>query len=152
MMHRVVLFSLLVTLALLLMPLTAPLPAQVLLPPEQTDGQEAEETPEVSPAALADAPDESSRQSQLSEPAPAEEPASQPEETPSQPEAAPASSLLPETVTLLKADGSIQELSLEDYLWGVVAAEMPAAFQPEALKAQAVAARRYACYQLLYPD
>lgn len=145
MMHRVVLLSLLVTLALLLMPLSAPLPAQVLLPPESTDEQEAEETPEVSPEALADALDEPSQQPQPSEPVPAEEPASQPEK-------APASSLLPETVTLLREDGSVQELSLEDYLWGVVAAEMPAAFQPEALKAQAVAARSYACYQLLYPD
>lgn len=145
MMHRVVLLSLLVTLALLLMPLSAPLPAQVLLPPESTDEQEAEETPEVSPEVSSDAPDEPSQQPQPSEPVPEEEPASQPEE-------APASSLLPETVTLLREDGSVQELSLEDYLWGVVAAEMPAAFQPEALKAQAVAARSYACYQLLYPD
>lgn len=35
------------------------------------------------------------------------------------------------------------EMSLSDYLWGVVAAEMPASFEPEALKAQAVAARTY---------
>jgi stage II sporulation protein D len=36
------------------------------------------------------------------------------------------------------------ELRLEDYVAGVVAAEMPASFPPEALKAQAVAARSYA--------
>jgi len=34
-------------------------------------------------------------------------------------------------------------LTMTDYLWGVVAAEMPATFQPEALKAQACAARTY---------
>ncbi|MBR1455784.1 MAG: stage II sporulation protein D [Oscillospiraceae bacterium] len=38
------------------------------------------------------------------------------------------------------------EMELEDYLQGVVAAEMPASFEPEALKAQAVAARTYALY------
>lgn len=39
---------------------------------------------------------------------------------------------------------SLHELSLEEYVRGVVAAEMPAGFHPEALKAQAVAARTYA--------
>lgn len=36
--------------------------------------------------------------------------------------------------------------SLEEYLVGVVAAEMPADFEPEALRAQAVAARTYTLY------
>ena len=36
------------------------------------------------------------------------------------------------------------KMNLEDYLIGVVAAEMPASFEMEALKAQAVAARTYA--------
>lgn len=40
----------------------------------------------------------------------------------------------------------ILSLPMEEYLIGVVAAEMPASFQPEALKAQAVAARSYALY------
>ena len=35
---------------------------------------------------------------------------------------------------------------MQEYLRGVVAAEMPAGFHPEALKAQAVAARSYALY------
>ena len=35
------------------------------------------------------------------------------------------------------------ETTMADYLWSVVAAEMPAAFEPEALKAQACAARTY---------
>ncbi len=38
----------------------------------------------------------------------------------------------------------IAELRLEEYVAGVVAGEMPATFPPEALKAQAVAARSYA--------
>ncbi len=46
-------------------------------------------------------------------------------------------------VRLLHKDGTVEELSMEDYLWGVVAAEMPASFEPEALKAQACAARTY---------
>ena len=40
-------------------------------------------------------------------------------------------------------DGALTEMGLEDYLVGVVSAEMPADYQPEALKAQAVAARTY---------
>lgn len=39
--------------------------------------------------------------------------------------------------------GEIAALDLEEYLAGVVAAEMPASFQLEAMKAQAVAARTY---------
>ena len=41
------------------------------------------------------------------------------------------------------ADGTVETMALDDYLWGVVAAEMPAAFESEALQAQAVAARTY---------
>jgi stage II sporulation protein D len=40
--------------------------------------------------------------------------------------------------------GQVETLALEDYLVGVVAGEMPALFEKEALKAQAVAARTYA--------
>lgn len=40
-------------------------------------------------------------------------------------------------------------LTLEEYVQGVVAAEMPASFHPEALKAQAVAARTYAYRRIL---
>lgn len=42
------------------------------------------------------------------------------------------------------AEERVETLSMADYLWSVVAAEMPASFQTEALKAQAVAARTYA--------
>ena len=47
-----------------------------------------------------------------------------------------------QTVTLLHS-GKVISLKLEEYLYGVVAAEMPATFETEALKAQAVAARTY---------
>lgn len=40
----------------------------------------------------------------------------------------------------------IEKMDIEDYLVGVVAAEMPASFEPEALKAQAVAARTFTSY------
>ena len=46
-------------------------------------------------------------------------------------------------VRLQQTDGRINELTMADYLWGVVAAEMPASFELEALKAQACAARTY---------
>ncbi len=49
------------------------------------------------------------------------------------------------TIRLI-VDGAERELSLEEYLFGVVAAEMPASFELEALKAQAVAARSYAMH------
>lgn len=43
----------------------------------------------------------------------------------------------------------VNELSLEEYLYGVLPSEMPESFGMEALKAQAVCARSYACNQLL---
>lgn len=45
----------------------------------------------------------------------------------------------------MSADGSIVTLSRDDYIFGVVAAEMPALYETEALKAQAIAAYSYAC-------
>lgn len=42
---------------------------------------------------------------------------------------------------------AINELDLEEYLQGVIASEVPHAWEFEALKAQAVAARTYALYQ-----
>lgn len=47
------------------------------------------------------------------------------------------------TVPVLQLDG-VRQLPLEEYVEGVVLAEMPASFEPEALKAQAVAARTVA--------
>jgi stage II sporulation protein D len=45
---------------------------------------------------------------------------------------------------IISKENIIKEISLEDYVIGVVAAEMPAEFGIEALKAQSVAARTYA--------
>ena len=42
----------------------------------------------------------------------------------------------------------IKEIPFEDYIKGVVAGEMPVTFEKEALKAQAVASRSYAMYQM----
>lgn len=50
-----------------------------------------------------------------------------------------------EKIKVLK-DGAITEYSTKDYIFGVVAAEMPALYHEEALKAQAVAAYTFACY------
>lgn len=47
-------------------------------------------------------------------------------------------------ITLKRANKEMVTLELEEYVIGVVAAEMPAAFHKEALKAQAVIARTYA--------
>ncbi len=48
-------------------------------------------------------------------------------------------------------DGSVFTLPMEEYLLGVVLAEMPASFQDEALKAQSVAARTYTQKKLSSP-
>ena len=45
-------------------------------------------------------------------------------------------------------DGTVEPMDLRTYLEGVVRAEMPASFESETLKAQAVAARTYTLYQL----
>ena len=47
---------------------------------------------------------------------------------------------------LVKCGPEVYDVDMQEYLIGVVAAEMPAYFEPEALKAQAVAARTYAMY------
>ena len=44
--------------------------------------------------------------------------------------------------------GEIEELNLDQYLYGVVSSEMPANFEEEALKAQAVVARTYTIYKI----
>lgn len=52
------------------------------------------------------------------------------------------------TIRILMKDGKIEKLGLEEYIVGVVAAEMPAEFAEEALKAQAIAARTYAAKKI----
>ena len=56
-----------------------------------------------------------------------------------------------ETVFTVLQDGEKRETTMADYLVGVVAAEMPASFEPEALKAQAVAARTYILDRAAHP-
>ena len=53
------------------------------------------------------------------------------------------------TIKLLHTgSGEIGELGLDEYLYGVVSAEMPASYEIEAIKAQAVVARTYTIYQI----
>lgn len=90
---------------------------------------------------------------QESEPLPAPpQPSTLPEES-SPPETSPSPAIepaaekpAPEEIVLLLEDGTEQKMGMDEYVLGVLAAEMPAAFEPEALKAQAVAARTYAMY------
>lgn len=50
-------------------------------------------------------------------------------------------------VVRVKRKSGVVEVPLEEYVTGVVAGEMPASFDSEALKAQAVASRTYALYK-----
>ena len=47
-------------------------------------------------------------------------------------------------IPVLRDHGEIQTMELEEYLCGVILAEMPVDFEPEALKSQAVVSRTYA--------
>ena len=89
-------------------------------------------------------------------PAPAQAPALSPERVrvavvsvqseSAQPAAAPAQ---PAPIWLnVWNEGSMERIELEDYLVHVVAGEMPASYEPEALRAQAVAARSYIAWKL----
>ena len=53
------------------------------------------------------------------------------------------------TITLLhKKTGETEQVNLDDYLCNVVSAEMPADYEEEALKAQAIVARTYTIYKM----
>lgn len=53
------------------------------------------------------------------------------------------------TINLLHKDtGEIEEISIDEYLCNVVSAEMPASYEIEALKAQAIVARTYTIYKI----
>ncbi len=57
------------------------------------------------------------------------------------------------TVSVLNIyDGSVFSVPMEEYLLGVVLAEMPASFENEALKSQSVAARTYTLGKLTSPS
>ena len=56
------------------------------------------------------------------------------------------------TIRLLHKDtGEVEEVGLDEYLYHVVSAEMPANYDLEALKAQAVVARTYTVYKIQNP-
>ena len=48
----------------------------------------------------------------------------------------------------VQIQGEVQEMDMGTYLLGVLRAEMPASFEEEALKAQAIAARTYTLYRI----
>lgn len=78
--------------------------------------------------------------------APSPSPSALPSPSPSPtPAVAQAAEPAPERL-LVKCGPEVYDVDMQEYLTGVVAAEMPAYFEPEALKAQAVAARTYAMY------
>lgn len=54
----------------------------------------------------------------------------------------------PKIKLLHKESNTVEEVNLEDYLCNVVSAEMPADFEEEALKAQAIVARTYTIYKI----
>ena len=47
------------------------------------------------------------------------------------------------------SSNKVETIKLDEYLYGVVSAEMPASFEEEALKAQAVVARTYTLYKMI---
>ena len=55
-----------------------------------------------------------------------------------------------ETIKLLhQSSNQVEDLNIDEYLYGVVSSEMPASFEIEALKAQATVARTYTIYQIV---
>lgn len=60
------------------------------------------------------------------------------------------SEVQPDRQINVAVDGAIVPMGLEDYVYCVLAGEMPASFEPEALKAQAVAARTLAVYKVMH--
>lgn len=54
------------------------------------------------------------------------------------------------TINLLHKDSeSVEQVNIDEYLYNVVSAEMPASFEMEALKAQAIVARTYTIFKIL---
>ena len=59
---------------------------------------------------------------------------------------------VPVYIPVLTGQMDVEVMELENYVLGVVLAEMPAAFSPEALKAQAIVARTYALRRIHQAD
>lgn len=72
--------------------------------------------------------------------------------SPAAPEPAAQEAPQPNVSVYLSQSGQIETLPLEEYVSGVLAAEMPADFELEALKAQAVAARTFIMRRLVAGD
>lgn len=52
------------------------------------------------------------------------------------------------TISIYNVDeNKIEKMNMEEYLYGVLASEMPSTFNEEALKSQAIAARTYVIYK-----
>lgn len=47
-------------------------------------------------------------------------------------------------------NNNVEEMKLDEYLYGVVSAEMPVSFEKEALKAQSIVARTYTIYKIIH--
>ena len=116
-----------IPLSLFILLISLLLPLLLISSPEFEELREEEETPEAVEAAA------------VAEPPPLHAP---------EPQA--GQGTLDESIMLQVLIGDeVIELSMAAYLRGVVAAEMPARFHPEALKAQAVAARTYTLHRTL---
>lgn len=74
---------------------------------------------------------------------------SQPNQTPKQEQTAPKSADEPSISVYLSDKHTVENVPLDEYVLGVVAAEMPLDFEPAALEAQALAARTYIVRRLL---
>ncbi|WP_145139583.1 stage II sporulation protein D [Paenibacillus sp. Y412MC10] len=83
---------------------------------------------------------------------PAPVPAPIPAPAPAKPAAPQAEAQLPNVSVYLTKTGQVEVLPMEDYVTGVLAAEMPADFELEALKAQAIAARTFIVRRLVDGD
>ena len=77
------------------------------------------------------------------------EPAPKPENVTEAPEGA----SFDRTQTIrVSQDGAVRELTVREYLIGVLMSEMPMSFEPEALRAQAIASRTYALHCRKHTD
>lgn len=143
----------LLTLAVFFLPgLLLRRPAQAAVPPAATQTAAQEETAPApfdpaseanQPADTAPSPSESKTGFAANDPKTKDRQTSSP---------VPASASDSSKTLRVLINGKVQSMELEEYLWGVIAAEMPASFEPEALKAQAIAARTYTLYQAASPS
>lgn len=83
----------------------------------------------------------------VKKPAPSKSPTTEVKKPIEAPKKEPIKEVVPDNntyVTIKRSNGSFEKYELEEYVIGVVGAEMPASFHNEALKAQAIIARTYA--------